>query len=138
MSLPRDEAGFRALEPRCASPHSADSKRLVEQLALAPPRYKEDFMYHTVLWGLSNLVRCGLAGGASANTRSQGAMATPVLVQAALDGNTRILSQLLEAGADHSLTDKDGFSALLAAAQEGHADCVQILLDAGADSNQTD
>ena len=127
MSLPHDEAGYRALEPRCASPHSADSKRIVALMSVQPEACKESFLCCAVFHGLPNLVRCALAAGASASIRSGCAKATPALVEAAGRGNARILKQLLEAGADHSLTDGNRFTALLGAAQEGHLDCIELL-----------
>ena len=138
MSLPSSEAGYRALELRCASPRSTHSKRTVEQIALALAVDKDAFLYKAVCWGLSNLVRCGLDGGALANSRSLNALARPVLVEAAGCGHTRILGQLLEAGADHSLTDKRHFFAPHAAAEKGHVACIQLLLEAGADASKSE
>ena len=111
MSLPQDvEAGLRARELRCASPHSSYSKRTVALLSGQSEACKEDFLYVLVFWGLPNLVRCALEAGISPScgeirSRSSGALSRPALVQAALDGNARILKQLLEAGADSCLTD---------------------------------
>ena len=51
---------MRALEPKCASPHSLDSKRTVAQLSEQLLAYKEVFLHAAVYWGLSNLVRCAL------------------------------------------------------------------------------
>ena len=138
MSLPLDEAGFRALDPKCASPHSLDSKRTVAQLSEETDVYKSAFLHNTVHLGLPNLVRCALEAKISANTRRGDALDSPVLVQAAVHGHTRILQQLLEAGADHSLTDSKGFTALNRAAQEGHLECIQLLLAAGADASKPD
>lgn len=80
-------------------------------------------------------VRWRLASRA-ASSRSAGVVARPVLVQAAYLGKVHILKHLLEAGADLSMTDRQGFTALLAAAQPGHADCIKLLLAAGADANK--
>jgi ankyrin repeat protein len=138
MSLPSstdDEAGFRALEPRCASPHSADSKRSVAQLSGLSQASVEVFLMKAVMWGLPNLVRCALEAGVSANYRSDCKVDRPVLVEAALRGHVFVLKELLEAGADVSLTDSQGFFALIFAAQRGHMDCIKLLLAAGADAN---
>ena len=136
MSLPVDEAGFRALEPKCASPNSLDSKRAVAQLSTLSTAQNKAFLLLSVTWGLSNLVRCALEAKISANTCSKSALKRPVLVEAAFDGHARILKQLLDAGADHSLMDSDGFTALHSAAQEGHLECLQLLLAAGANANK--
>lgn len=106
MSFPShtaDEAGFRALEPRCAHPHSAETKRIVENLAESSQACKDAFLYNAVHWGLPNLVRCSLEAGASASSRSDCAVAVPVLAVAAGLGHARVLKHLLEAGADHRL-----------------------------------
>ena len=128
---------MRALESKCASPHSSDSKRTVAQLLEKPVAYREDFIDYAVHWGLSNLVRCALEAKISANTRGGGA-ARPVLVEAAGKGHLHILKQLLEAGADHGLTESKGYSALNASAQGGHLECIQLLLAAGADANKAE
>ena len=129
---------MRELEPKCASPHSSDSKRTVAQLSELSVESKEGFLRHAVHWGLSNLVRCALEAKISANTRSGSAVDRPVLVAAALDGHILIMKQLLEAGADHSLTDGKGFTALNASANTGHLECIQLLLAAGADANKAE
>ena len=136
MPLPVDEAGFRALEPKCANFHSSDSKRTVAQLSEQPAARKEVFLILTVLWGLPNLVRCALEAKISADTCSTCGLKSPVLVRAAFDGHVRIVKLLLDAGADHSLTDSKGYTALNLAAQEGRLECVQLLLSAGADANK--
>ena len=136
MPLPVDEAGFRALEPKCASPHSLDSKRTVAQLSEQAEEYKQEFLWNAICDGLSNLVRCALEAKISANMRGMSALKRPVLVQAAYFGDTRIMKLLLDAGADHSQTDSRRFTALLLTAQEGHLDCIQLLLAAGADANK--
>jgi ankyrin repeat protein len=45
---------------------------------------------------------------------------------------------LLENGADHTLVDDAGLTALYRAAQSGHVDCVRLLIDAGADIRKAD
>ena len=122
---------MRALEPS-----ASDSRPLVVELGEQPLTYKEGFLNNAVIMGLSNLVRCALEVKISANTRGKGARSMPVLVLAAGFGHTCILKQLLDAGADHSLTDSLGFTALNAAAQEGRLECIQLLVATGADANK--
>ena len=130
---------MRALEPKCASPHSSDSKRTVAQLLEQSLAYQEGFLDAAVDWGFSNLVRCALEAKISADTYAGGGgMMSPVLVTAVFDGHAHIVKQLLEAGADHSLTDSRGFTALHTSAQEGRLECIQLLLAAGADANKPD
>ena len=85
-----------------------NSKRAVEKLSKQSDEYKEDFLLSAVSLGLPNLVRCALEAGVLASSRSRCVVARPALVQAAFDGHTRIVKQLLEAGADHSLPDSHG------------------------------
>jgi ankyrin repeat protein len=61
----------------------------------------------------------------------------PVLVRAAGEGHARVVKLLLENGADHTLVDDAGCTALLRAAQNGRADCVRLLMNAGADARKT-
>ena len=138
MPLPNygDEAAVRALDPKCANFHSTVSKRTVVQLSELPSAEKAVYLWNAVIGGLSNLVRCALEAKISSNSCSPCALKRPVLVQAALKGSVHILKQLLEAGADHSLTDSKGFSALYLAADAGSVECVQLLLAAGADANK--
>ena len=138
MSLPVDEAGFRALEPKCANPTSSGSKRTVAQLSGRQLAFKEEFLDRAVYWGLPYLVRCALEAKISANTRSSCALKRPVLVEAAFTGNSRIVKQLLEAGADHGLTDLLKNTALRLAAEKNHLECIQLLVAAGADANKAD
>ena len=138
MPLPAcdDEAGMLALEPKCASPSSSESRRTVLELSGLPAEHKSGYFWNAVIDGLSNLVRCALEAKFSPNTRSGSALDRPVLVEAALRGHARIVKQLLEAGADHNLPDSLGITALNAAAQNGRLDCVQLLLAAGADASK--
>ncbi|XP_078689136.1 uncharacterized protein LOC144920681 [Branchiostoma floridae x Branchiostoma belcheri] len=58
------------------------------------------------------------------------------LIDAARNGNVKLVLRLLEAGAEVDKTDKDGHTPLLLAANEGHGDVVQKLLKAGANVNR--
>ena len=135
MPLPTNQAGLRALEPKCASPTSSASKNTVAQLTEQPLARKVGYLNNAVIWGLPNLVRCALEAKISANSRGA-YMNRPVLVEAARSGSAPILNLLLDAGADHGLADSHGFTAMNAAAMNGQLDCVQILLAAGADARQ--
>ena len=127
---------MRALESKCAIFSSSDSKRTVAQLSTLSTAQKEGFLCNSTVLDLGNLVRCALEAKISADTRNPRGLKSPVLVIAAFRGHTLIVKQLLEAGADHSLTDSQGFSALDLAAQQGNVECVQLLLAAGADANK--
>ena len=137
MPLPSyaDEAGWRALDAKCANFFSSTSKNTVAQLSVLPPTHKVMYLGEAVAWGLPNLVRCALEAKISANSRG-GGINRPVLVQAAFQGSICILKQLLDAGADHSLTDSQGCTALFVAAHKGDLDCLQLLLAAGADASK--
>ena len=127
---------MRSLDAKSTSKHSAVSRRTVVQLSKESVANKDAFLHNAAYWGLSNLVRCALEAKISANARSTGAYTTPVLVAAAGKGHASIVKQLLDAGADHSLTDSNEFTALNMAAQEDRLDCIQLLLAAGADANK--
>jgi len=59
------------------------------------------------------------------------------LMWAAADGNTAVVNQLIEFGADLHASTKGGFTPLLFAVREGRIDTVRALLKAGADVNET-
>ena len=127
---------MRALDVKCAST-SAASKNTVAQLCEQPLARKVGYLCSAVLLCLPNIVRCALEAKISANTRSPDALKQPVLVTAAFKGSAPILKLLLDAGADHGLTDSNGFTALLLAAQEGQLECAQLLLAARADAKKS-
>ena len=57
------------------------------------------------------------------------------LMQAALDGNTEIVRELLNRGADINQRDDNGRTALMFAVINGHYDTMKVLLEYGADVN---
>ena len=60
------------------------------------------------------------------------------LLHASANGDTEIVSTLLEKGADANTTDGNGVTALWAASANGHTEIVSMLLEKGADANTTD
>ena len=135
MPLPASEAAMRVLDPKCASPHSADSRRTVRQLSEESVAGKEWFMIASTSWDLGNLVRCALEAKISVDTkRGEDYGGAPMLVVAAHYGNVRALKALLAGGANLELADADGATALLWASQSGSLACVQLLLNAGANA----
>lgn len=76
-----------------------------------------------------------LASGASAFDR--GTFGTTVLIKAAEEGHSAILSLLLSHGVPVNIQDDNGDSALLCACRMGHVEAVRVLLSAGADSGLT-
>jgi hypothetical protein len=68
-------------------------------------------------------------------TEAEMALLHERLLEAAKDGRSDDMLQLLDEGAEVECTDKDGFTALIKAAANGHADCVRRLIQAGADTN---
>jgi ankyrin repeat protein len=73
--------------------------------------------------------------GSDAGTEvlKQGATINPeVVMQAALNGNTRSIMESIENGYDVNATDQEQHTALMMAAYNGHAEIVGMLLDKGA------
>jgi len=73
-----------------------------------------------------------LAGGADVDTVI-GRNGRPPLTQTVVGGYSAAVVRLLSAGADPSIRDAHGFTALHVAAKLGRADLVAVLLEAGAD-----
>ena len=59
------------------------------------------------------------------------------VMRAALDGNTEIVKELLQQGADINQRDDNGRTALMFAVINTHYETVKVLLDYGADVNAT-
>jgi ankyrin repeat protein len=56
-------------------------------------------------------------------------------MEAAGNGHTEVVKQLLAKGADVNAKSSYGYTALLYAADKGHTECVGLLLDGGANIN---
>ena len=57
------------------------------------------------------------------------------LLEAAKEGNHRVMLELLRAGANPDAADYDGWRPLMFAAEGGHTECVRLLLEYGADAD---
>ena len=64
--------------------------------------------------------------------------AAELLIDAAQNGQDRIVSYLLDVGVDKDVKDIEGKTPLLWAASNGHTAIVKLLLDAGADKDVKD
>ena len=95
---------------------------------------KETALYLAVRHRATGCVEVLLAAGASLNLR-EGHGLTPSLHYAARRGNTKIVSLLVEAGANVNAAADLGKTALHFAASTGALACVKVLLAAGADIN---
>ena len=63
---------------------------------------------------------------------------TTVLFEASWGGHMKVVSLLIDAGADIDKTDYQGWTALHIASLKGHKCVAQLLIDRGADINMTD
>ena len=88
-----------------------------------------------VMDGDVRAVRSAIDDGADPNEADDG---LPVLVYAALQGQTDIVTALIEAGANVNATGPSEATALMYAAAGGHMEVLQALIEAGADVNATD
>ena len=88
-----------------------------------------------VMDGNVRAVRSAIDDGADPNEADDG---LPVLVYAALQGQTDIVTALIEAGANVNATGPGEATALMYAAAGGHMKVLQALIEAGADVNATD
>lgn len=77
-----------------------------------------------------------LNSGAEINLR--GNDQTTPLIHAALHGRTLFVRQLVDRGADHTMVDLYGFTAMHAAARNGRSEIIRMLLEVGADPHSTD
>jgi ankyrin repeat protein len=139
MPLPtvEEEAVLGALDEKCSSPHSASSKRLVQQLLSSTLEEKEHTLLTAALLDLPNLVRCALEAHTSPDTKLEYG-AIPALAVAACDGSPNALKALIAGGASLDVPDQRGHTALMHATRKRNVDCVQILLAAGANANVRD
>jgi ankyrin repeat protein len=76
-----------------------------------------------------------IKSGAGINSPSRNSLEAAPIQSAAAAGHTRIVSLLLENGADPNVREQGGFTPLHAAAQNGDMIMVRILLFNGADMN---
>ncbi len=100
-----------------------------------PSSYAADratrLLLHAASVGNARNVRAALAAGARIDEHSEafaGAGLQPPIVSAALAGHHEIVRILLEAGADPSIPEKDGFTVWHAAAFQGRARVLAVLL----------
>ncbi len=85
------------------------------------------------------LLIVALAGGIAVYVgTARHAPAVPPLQQAAAEGETTTVEQLLKSGADVNARSSKGEPALVAAAQNGKSDTVRLLLQKGADQKSRD
>lgn len=96
-----------------------------------------------IVWGLF-LVVAGCHNGPQDEAREKlvgemGVRWSPeTYIQAAVNGDTQVVSLFLQAGMDPDTTGDEGKTALIWAAANGHAATVQTLLDNEADVNAID
>ncbi len=80
--------------------------------------------------GSVSMAKAAIAAGARIDEGAEsftGPDRQPALVAAALRGHARVVRLLLEAGADPSVTEKDGFNVWHAAAFQGRVDVMRVL-----------
>ena len=85
--------------------------------------------------GKVDAVKVLIAHGADVNFKESRRGQT-ALMWAAADGNTAVVEELVERGADMKARTKGGFTPLLFAVREGRSDTVRALLKAGANVNE--
>ena len=83
---------------------------------------------------ISIVVEQAIADGTDVNARNP-QFGEPMLSTAALMGHTKIITFLLEKGADINARNRDGNTALHSAAFLGRAEAVELLLEHGVDVN---
>ena len=95
-------------------------------------------LYWAVRYGFAELVRVLLdEGRADVGQRRKLGLITPIVLAAAL-GHTKIVTDLLDHGAEVGTTISNGMTALMAAASEGNDDVVGVLLDADGGKEELD
>lgn len=94
--------------------------------------------------GQEKAVQALMESGANVNYTAPSAEGAATALQAALDvpeykeANARIVSLLLQKGADPKVRNKSGRAALFIAAERGLTDAAGMMLEKGADVNETD
>ena len=140
MALPASDnvAGLRVVDARCGtSPAAFD--RTAAQLSKMRPWRKEDYLYTSVVQNLGALARCALRAGVCPDARGgEAEHHAPMIVGAAITGSDLSLAALLQGGANPSLPDATGATALHEAAKGGFVACVRLLLAAGASAHAVD
>ena len=105
----------------------------VQRQAQHPPQAERPDLWTAVTQGDADAVSRILAGGADPNARHPQLGSTP-LTAAALLGHTRIVTSLLDGGAQVNGRNSDGGTALHAAAFLGRAEAAELLLARGAEA----
>ena len=100
-----------------------------DKAAMAAPSVD---IHTAVLSGDLEMVKQHIAAGTDINEKEPFNASTP-LISAAVFGKTEIVKTLLDAGADTSLKNNDGATALHTAAFFCRVEIVQLLMDAKAD-----
>ena len=70
MAARSDEAQLAALDAKCASRTSSDSRQNVRLLSSQPLAYKKAYLHNCIFYDCANLVRCVLEVRSSASGRS--------------------------------------------------------------------
>lgn len=105
----------------------------VQRQAQPPPQAEAPALWSAVTQGDADTVNRLLAEGADPNARHPQLGSTP-LSAAALLGHTRIVTALLDGGAQVSRRNSDGGTALHAAAFLGRVEAAELLIGRGADA----
>lgn len=77
----------------------------------------------------------GYEGSPSVQEKKEGTTMGDQLISAAAKGDTEVVLEILEDGADINATDHQGVTAVMAATQKNNIDTVKALIEQGADIN---